>query len=300
MKRGTETLLSALPSKVATSCMSMCDPAVPAHVRDIDAESADNIFFMAEYARDIFEHLREREVQTKIPAGFMQDHQFINTRMRQRLVDWIADISNILQLFTETYILSIYIMDSYLARVKTIARNDFQLVGIACVLLASKFEEYSYVMIADFITLSANAFTPSQIKETECTIVNALGFRIIHPSPLDFFRRFSRAANNNDINHNCARYLVELATLDHRMMELLPSQLAAAAIYLSRRITNTVPCWDDTLAFYTGYSEEDVVAWARDLHILHQFVQTGQFAIKTKYSDPKFHAVATLPSCGSF
>ena len=70
--------------------------------------------------------------------------------------------------------LTIYIIDKFLSLNKTIERSKYQLVAVAAVLIASKFEEYSYVIISDLVTLTGDAYNADEIKEMECLMLNTL------------------------------------------------------------------------------------------------------------------------------
>ncbi|EKE42040.1 cyclin, N-terminal domain containing protein [Entamoeba nuttalli P19] len=307
MQRQTESLVYAPSSKRGTEKMSetnILQPNIQSNIRDIDSFDCDDPFFMTTYAKDIFKYLKEEEELTIIPTGFMTGQLYITPKMRQKLVDWIAEISTVLTLLSETYLLTIYIIDKYLSLNKTVERNNFQLVGVAAVLIASKFEEYSYVIVSDLVTLTGDAYTADMIKNMECQILNTLNFQIIRPTPLDFLRRFSRAADNTEKPHITARYLIELATLDYQLMEKKVSLLAAASVYLGRKMCETTPFWDETMAFYSGYSEQDLLGTARCLNILHKFTvcskSSNYLKIKEKFEDEQHKFVSLLPPCADF
>lgn len=64
----------------------------------------------------------------------------INEKMRAILVDWLIDLHNRLELMPETLYLAIHVVDRYLS-MKTVLRRELQLVGIAAMLIACKYEE---------------------------------------------------------------------------------------------------------------------------------------------------------------
>lgn len=92
------------------------------HVRDIDTFDSDDPFFMTTYVKDIFKYLKAEEEKTLIPEGFMNDQRCIKTGMRQKLVDWIMEISMMLKLLPETYLLSVYIVDKYISVNKSVQK----------------------------------------------------------------------------------------------------------------------------------------------------------------------------------
>ena len=58
------------------------------------------------------------------------------------LVAWLSDVSEEFKLEQETFFLSINLLDRFLSETKTkVSRQNLQLVGIAAIWCASKFEE---------------------------------------------------------------------------------------------------------------------------------------------------------------
>jgi len=60
--------------------------------------------------------------------------------MRAILVDWIIEVHLKFKLLPETLFLTVGLIDRYLEKVK-IKRGNLQLVGVTCMLVASKYEE---------------------------------------------------------------------------------------------------------------------------------------------------------------
>jgi hypothetical protein len=98
--------------------------------------------------------------------------------------------------------------------------------------------------------------------------------------------------------HYLAAFLLELNLMDEQLLQYLPSQLAAASVYLAASMLGRTP-WDPTLAHYSRYSEAEVAAIAADLAFTHAHIQSdGSFtAILEKYSNDSLRRVASLPPC---
>ena len=78
-------------------------------------------------------------------------------------------------------------------QVQPVSRKKLQLVGITALLLASKYEEMFFPNIEDFVYITDNAYTSSQIREMETLILKELKFELGRPLPLHFLRRASKA-----------------------------------------------------------------------------------------------------------
>lgn len=101
--------------------------------------------------------------------------------------------------------------------------------------------------------ISDRAYEKNQILECEEQILSALEFRLTNPSLLDFLRRFSKAAQSDPIVHTLGKYIIEVTMMDLKLYRYLPSELAAAAVYIARAMTHQNPIWTPTLTHYTGY-----------------------------------------------
>lgn len=107
-----------------------------------------------------------------------------------------------------------------------------------------------------------------------------------------------QAAAADEELHYLAAFLLELNLMDEQLLKYLPSQLAAASVYLARQMLGRQP-WDATLAHYSQKAEAEVGAVAADLAFAHaQISSEGQFtAILEKYSSERLRSVASLPPC---
>ena len=111
-----------------------------------------------------------------------------------------------------------------------------QLVGVAALLIATKYEEIYPPTVKDYIYLTDNTYTRQQILQTEQSILFSLQFDIQQTSSYRFLERYSKIAKADSVTFYLAQYLLELALLDSKMNQYKPSLLASTAIYVAIRV----------------------------------------------------------------
>lgn len=85
-------------------------------------------------------------------------------------------------------------------------RNKLQLVGVAAMLVAAKYEEIYAPEVKDFVYITDRAYTEKEILKMEIKILSVLQFDLGRPLPLHFLRRASKAGGVEAITHTLAKY----------------------------------------------------------------------------------------------
>lgn len=266
-------------------------------VEDIDANDHDNPQLVSEYVCDIYDYMRQMEKRLFVRHHYL-DGADITGKMRSILVDWLCQVHHRFHLLQETLYLTVAIIDRYLQE-KPVIRNKLQLVGVTAMLLASKYEEMFAPEVADFVYITDNAYSKADIREMERDILRTLNFSFGKPLCLHFLRRNSKAGQVDATKHTLAKYMMELTITEYDMVHLLPSQIAAAALYLSIKLLDNSP-WTETLAYYSTYSENHLQPLAAKLAGLVIKAETSKLtAIRTKYSTSKLMKISQIPELKS-
>jgi len=159
----------------------------------------------------------------------------INEKMRAILIDWLVEVHLKFKLVPETLYLTVNIIDRFLEKV-TISRQKLQLVGVAAMLIACKYEEIYAPEVKDFVYVTDKTYSREAILEMEGKILSVLKFNITVCTPLRFLERFSQIAKFDERNFMLACYLLELSLIEYKMLKYEPSSLACSAIYLVNKI----------------------------------------------------------------
>lgn len=265
----------------------------PLGIEDIDENDLENPTLCAEYVKDIYRHMRkaERRLQT---GDYMSKQSEINVKMRSILIDWLIQVQSRFNLLQETLYLTVYIIDRFLDK-HDVIRSELQLVGVTAMLLASKYEEMFAPEIGDFVYITDNAYSKIKIRSMEQKILRAIEYDFSNPVCLNFLRRNSKAGAVDAQKHTLAKYLMELTLIDYNLARKLPSEIAAAALYLSISLIDESE-WTPTLQHYSGYLEEQILPTVSEMAALVLTVDTSRYqAVKTKYSATKFLKISRLP-----
>ncbi|KAL3464743.1 cyclin-like protein [Aspergillus heterothallicus] len=225
-------------------------------VADLDTEDLDDPLMAAEYVVEIFDYLRDLELET-LPNPDYIDHQpDLEWKMRGILVDWLIEVHTRFRLLPETLFLAVNLIDRFLSA-EVVALDRLQLVGVAAMFIASKYEEVLSPHVANFSHVADETFSDREILDAERHILATLEYNMSYPNPMNFLRRISKADNYDIQTRTLGKYLMEISLLDHRFLGYPQSHVGAAAMYLARLILERGP-WDATLAHYAGYTEDEI------------------------------------------
>ncbi|CAH1422573.1 unnamed protein product [Lactuca virosa] len=269
---------------------------------DIDSDEKDPLM-CSMYAHEIYNNLRASELIHRPHSNFMETMQRdVTQSMRGVLVDWLVEVSEEYKLVPDTLYLTVYLIDSFLSQ-QYIERQKLQLLGITCMLIASKYEEMCAPSVEEFCFITDNTYTKSEVVNMEGQVLNELNFQFSAPTTKTFLRRFLRAAQASNQSPNfelefLANYLAELTLIDYNFLVFVPSNVAASVVFLARwMLDQSRHPWNDTLEHYTNYKPSDLKNTVLALHGLRSSdISSPLNAIRSKYNQDKFKCVASLPS----
>lgn len=247
-------------------------------------------------AGEIYRHLHETEKSKRPSADFMETVQKdINASMRRMLVEWLVQVAEEFKLSSSTLYLTVNYIDRYLSG-NNISRKQFQLLGVTCMLIASKHEEGMCAPTAeDLCYLTEDTCSKEQALKMEAEVLKCLRFELTAPTPKCFLTRLVRvAAPGQPQLEYLAGYIAELSLLEYRMLVYSPSLIAAASVFLAKSIMQpTIHPWSEKLSRYTQYEDFELGECVRDLYGLFYGSPTTKFcAVREKYSKPENMSVA--------
>ncbi|KNA13399.1 hypothetical protein SOVF_117210 isoform A [Spinacia oleracea] len=249
---------------------------------------------VAEYVDDIYEYYWIMEAQSTLPENYMMIQTDVTPQMRGLLVNWLIEVHLKFDLMPETLYLTVTLLDRYLS-VVTIKKKELQLVGLASLLLASKYEDFWHPRVKDLISISAESYTRKQMLEMEKSILKKLKFRLNLPTAYVFMLRFLKASQSDKRHEHLSFYLIELCLVKYETLRFRPSLLCASAVYVARCTLNEVPAWTSLLEKHTRHGKSQIRDCAEMILQIHKAASTGLLKVTyDKYMQPEFGGVADV------
>ncbi|KRY61548.1 G2/mitotic-specific cyclin-B3, partial [Trichinella britovi] len=261
---------------------------------DYDKNNEFDPYEIPNYAEDIFDYYRCRERKFLV-NDYLRKQKSITKEMRAILIDWMVEVQENFEFNHETLYQAVKMVDLYLDRV-SITKKHLQLVGVAVLLIASKYDERCPPSIEDFLYICDNAYTAEEVFEKERDILKHLEFDIGFPLSYRFLRRYARVTNADLVTLTFARYVLENSLLHYEFIKYKESHLAAAAYLLA--CTARELEWTTEHEQVCGYSKENLMPlmWKLNAAVAKPPLNAELKHIYEKYSHVIFHEVAKIPA----
>jgi len=236
-------------------------------ISDLYDKKLDKPYYNLDCMDDIYANALKYENEHRSNPNYMKEVQpRINEAMRMRLLDWTMEVSNKLGLTDETFFLSVYYLDKFLSY-HTIHRQQLQVYGMACLLIAMKYNEsLEPPHLKTLVYYGGGAYNKHDLILAEGMVLNVLGFNCCIVTELDFLTHYARAMNSSEMTYSIAKYALELCLLSTTYLKYKPSCLTACAVYLAHYITNRMSDYKLNMSEkYTHYSYNDMEECLKDM-----------------------------------
>ncbi|XP_030323471.1 G2/mitotic-specific cyclin-B1 [Calypte anna] len=263
-------------------------------VEDEDVKDGTDQYLCSDYVKDIYNYQRELEENQPVRPEYLSKRE-ITKNMRAELVDWLVQTQVKFRLQLETLYLAVGILDRYLQD-NPVSSKAFQLVGVAALFIASKYEEVQPPSIGKFVCVADRTCARWKLRQMERKILQALDFSLGLPLPVHFLRRVSKIAKMSLKQNLLSRYLMELCIVDYDMVHFPPSKIAAAASCLALKLLGGF-MWTPALQNCTSYTENDLFPVMQHMAKNVILVNKGkikEMAVKVKYSINKNMMISTI------
>jgi len=114
-------------------------------------------------------------------------------------------------------------------------KRDVQLVGLAALLMITKYEEIYPPTLKDFIYIAGEEYSSDEILTMERSILEAIDFDVSQCTSYRFLERFSKLAKIDHVTFFLSQFMLELGLLDSKMTQFPQSLQAISAIYTAKK-----------------------------------------------------------------
>eukprot|EP00850_Spirogloea_muscicola_P012646 SM000082S22888 [mRNA] locus=s82:565452:567270:- [translate_table: standard] len=234
-----------------------------------------------------FDLLKHREEKRGLSWPYLGHQANLTAGHRKELVDWLIEFAGEFKLESDSLFLGVALVDRYLHRGPQLRRSSLQLLGVASMLVAVKFQETQPPkMLRESCELGDHSFSIQQIISMEAALLQVLQFELAFPTSITFLWQYSKDANLEDGVQRLAEFIALLSLLEYDVLQYHASVVAASAISLARIMIGREP-WTTGLERCTAYAAFDLEACLKRLHTMlgHcEGVPLGELSTMSKWA----------------
>ena len=261
-------------------------------------ERATNFIYNVEYSQDIYDYLilDEKNANLKIKRNYMENQNEINQVMRSILIDWIIEVHNRFHFKTKTLFQTVYIIDLYLSY-ENIEKRNFQLLGVASLLIACKENEIYVPNPQQFIEVTDFAYQKKDLLKMEKKIMHVTKFEILIPTAEEFYNIISKKFNFTENQYELGNYFLDSSLVSYDLLIYQPSTIAVACAYIVMKFYQINGYRDLYSPKMTNadYPQKTIKDCARDLcRFVKNLSNSTLLAAKVKYSSVEHGNVAAI------
>ncbi|KAM4026396.1 cyclin-F isoform 1-T1 [Anomaloglossus baeobatrachus] len=198
-------------------------------------------------------------------ASIFTTQKGMNDTMRYILIDWLVEVATMKDFSSLCLHMTVGLVDRYL-KLRSVPRARLQLVGIACMVICTRFISKDILTIREAVWLTDNTYKYEDLVRMMGEIISALEGKIRTPTVIDYKDVLSHIISlDRDTLHLCS-YISELSLLYTELSVYSPAQLAAGALLLARILHKQALPWPAQLAECTGFTLEHLTPCVLLLH----------------------------------
>ncbi|XP_020167349.1 putative cyclin-F2-1 [Aegilops tauschii subsp. strangulata] len=239
---------------------------------------------LSDYDADFDFNLRKQEMNVEEPPlpHYLKTVQGdrMSPSMRANLVIWMEEFTQYYGLAPGTLHRAVSYVDRVLSE-KTLPtahmEYELRLLGATAAFTAAKYEERDTIFKVNAAKIADDCgFANSrEVIDMECKMLAALRYELSGPTAYTFVDHFTRYSNGeSDLEvQKLAHLLAEQSLVDYTCLRLMPSAVAASAVFLARLILNPMASqvrkWNREFTELTGYKPRDLILGIESLYMMN-------------------------------
>jgi len=190
------------------------------------------------------EHVMKQRDEVYRPSSDLWSIQEeIRPEMRSTLIDWLYEVAESYELQRETTMIAVNYVDRFLS-IENVSTNRLQLIGVAALFIAIKFQEVDAVPVTDLSELCGESV--EAILEMEILLTDRLEWNLSPPTAFTWLRVHLERSREEGAEFPYsllirAAQLIDYFYLDHRSLNYSAGTIASACLRLFAMNSGTVP-----------------------------------------------------------
>ncbi|KAJ9135687.1 hypothetical protein P3X46_032840 [Hevea brasiliensis] len=236
--------------------------------------------FEVEDDEESYQRLRERERRQLFLLDYVElyrsttDYGGLILEQRLQMVHWIVEQSTAKEFQLETAFLGVSLLDRFLSKGFFKNKRSLQIVGIACLTLATRIEEnqpYNSVRQKNF-PIESSTYSRFEVVAMEWLVQEVLNFQCFLPTIHNFMWFYLKAARADAKVEKKARYLAKLALSGHEHLQYWPSTVAAGLVILASLESDQIESYQRVIEVHVRTKENDLRECMKTMEWLLQYV----------------------------
>ncbi|XP_044513013.1 cyclin-F [Gracilinanus agilis] len=221
----------------------------------------------------------------------------MNDTMRYILIDWLVEVATMKDFTSLCLHMTVECVDRYL-KLRVVPRAKLQLLGIACMVICTRFISKEILTIREAVWLTDNTYKYEDLVRMMGEIISALEGKIRIPTLVDYKEVLLNVVPTERRTLHLYSFICELSLLYTSLSVYSPAHLAAAALLLAKLMHRQAHPWTSQLWECTGFFYEDLIPCVLSLHkkCFHDdapkdYRQVSLTAVKQRFEDKRYEGI---------
>ncbi|KAK8993648.1 hypothetical protein V6N11_007875 [Hibiscus sabdariffa] len=225
-----------------------------------------------------YKRLRERERRQVYLHDYAEEYRCTTDYgdlillQRSFMIRWIIEQCTAKEFQHETIFLGVGLLDRFLSKGFFRNKRSLQIVGIACLVLATRIEEnqpYNSVRQKNF-HIGTDTYSRNEVVAMEWLVMEVLNFQCFLPTIYNFLWFYLKAAKADADVEKSAKYLAVLALSDHELLRYWPSTVAAGVVTMASMDRNQHGLYHNVIEIHMRTKDNDLLECMKTLDWLVQ------------------------------
>ncbi|GAV86174.1 Cyclin_N domain-containing protein/Cyclin_C domain-containing protein, partial [Cephalotus follicularis] len=257
------------------------DTRSASHTEEEYHDPSTLVRFESEDDEESYMMLRERE---RRQVSLLHDYaeEYLSTteygdlilQQRSLMVHWIIEQCNAKEFQQETMFLGVHLLDRFLSKGFFKTKRNLQIVGVACLALATRIEEnqpYNSLRQKNFY-IGSDTYRRYEVVAMEWLVQEVLNFQCFMPTIYNFLWYYLKAAKADADVEKRAKYLAMLTLPDHEHLCYWSSTVAAGLVILACLESNRDGTYQQVIEIHVRKEFNDLPECIKSLEWSLQYV----------------------------